>query len=77
MTSMAPSTIVSNIPITTFLDYFVYVSSAVGIWFGVCFMSLEPSKLIKKQLQEVKVPKRHPRLELIVNHPHFTSVDTT
>lgn len=41
-------------------------------------MSLDPSKLMKKQLQEVKVPKRHPRLGLIVNHPpRLAGVDTT
>lgn len=36
-----------SVPVTTFIEYFSFIGGCFGIWFGVSFLSLRPTKLRK------------------------------
>jgi hypothetical protein len=47
-----PSTIIRTFPKVTFLDFFIYIFSAFGLWFGLSVLSLDPMKMNRNLIRK-------------------------
>jgi hypothetical protein len=66
MTSTGPTMKVTKFPAMTFIDLFVYISSAFGVWFGLSMRTFDPSQVIKGDppplpKREIVFVKKHHR----------------
>ena len=75
MSPKQPDILVQSQSVMSFIEFFSYISSCFGIWFGISFLSLDPFKTFKYRVRCININRQTPGLTL-TRYAYFTRRQT-